>query len=154
MSWLRKKAARAASKGAAEPTDSPLFGATMDGDVLREIDATGPTSWMRARPEREGLEVTEENFPEAWAAGRELAKGAYARRLRDAQPIPRRPEAAKVAGTEAIALMSWIPIVLRGHIQRDEVSADDLDTRGALAACVQGYAATALHLFNDHWQDR
>lgn len=73
MSWLRKKATRAASKGAPEPTDSPIFGAVIDPAVLREIDAAGPLSWMRKRPERDGLDMTEDNCPEAWAAGRELA---------------------------------------------------------------------------------
>lgn len=105
----------------------------------------------KASRTRGPLDATEENFPEAWAAGRELAKGAYARRLREAQPIPRQPEAAKVAGLEAITLMNWIPIALRGPVDRGEVSADDLDTKGALSACVQGYAATALQLFRDHW---
>jgi hypothetical protein len=66
MSWLRKKATRAASKGATEAHRQPFFGASMDGEVVREIDATGPVSWMRKRPEREGLNATEENFPEAW----------------------------------------------------------------------------------------
>jgi len=53
---------------------------------------------------REGKDANEENYPKAWAAGRELAKGAYARRLRDVPPIPREPEGTKVAGIEALAL--------------------------------------------------
>lgn len=152
MSWLRKKATRAASMGAPEPTDSPFFGGIIDPNVLREIDVTNPVSWMRKRPEREGLDPTAENFPEAWAAGRELAKGAYARRLRNAQPIPREPEGTKVAGAEGVALMNWVPLVLRDHVQKGEVAADDLDTKGALGACVTGYAITLRHLFEDHWK--
>lgn len=85
-----------------------MFGGIIDPEVLREIDATNPTTWMRKRPERVGLDPKEENFPVAWAAGRELAKGAYARRLRDAQPIPRDKEGMKVAMSEGVHLMNEV----------------------------------------------
>ncbi len=117
MNW-RKKAARAVPRGAAEPTDSPFFGGIIDPAVLNEIDATNPVNWMRKRPELEDLDPNEATFPEAWAAGRELANGACARRLRNAQPIPRGPETTKVAMTESLALMNFIPLVLREHVQR------------------------------------
>lgn len=151
MRSFRKKAARAASIGAPEPTDSPFFGGIIDPEVLREIDATNPVTWMRKESERLGLDPNEANFPEAWAAGRELAKGAYARRLREARPIPREPEGTKVAGVESLNLMNLVAMVVGDHVKRGEVVADDVDLKGPMTACVTAYAITLRHLFEDHW---
>jgi hypothetical protein len=149
---FRKKLSRAASRGAAEPTDNPFFGGIVDPGILREIDATNPVVWMHKRPEREGLDTTEANFPEAWAAGRELARAAYARRLREAQPIPRGDEAMRIAGVQSLPLMTWVPLVVHEHVQRGEVRPEDIDTKEALATCLIGYALTLGHLYDDHWK--
>lgn len=149
---FRKKLARALSRGSPEPTNNPFFGAFMEPAVLHEVDATRPLDWMRARPDRIGLEPDEENFPEAAAAGRELAKGAYARRLREAQPIPRdEVEGTKVAGAEGLHLMNEIALVLRGYVDKGDVTPEDIDMKAPLTTCITAYSVTLAGLFREHW---
>ena len=68
-----------------EPTDSPLFGAIIEPAMLQAIDETGVKSWARKQPGREG-DATEEHYPEAWGAGRVLARVRYGERLKAADP--------------------------------------------------------------------
>jgi hypothetical protein len=151
MGFFRKKAARALSRGSVDPTDNLLFGAVVDPATIRTIEETDPSYWVRRRPDRTGAEAIEENYPEAWRAGRELASARYAERLRGGQPIPRDNQGTLIAGHEGIALQNALSMTLQFDVNAGKLELADIDPTAVLAA-ITGYSITLRHLFIDHWK--
>jgi hypothetical protein len=98
MPLFRRKVCETVAGTRGEPTDSPFHGAIVDPGTLKDISDTGIIDWIRKSPGVGDLEPTQENYPAAWQAGRELARARYAERLKAFDPIPRDDrEAAHVA---------------------------------------------------------
>ena len=150
MGFLKKKLVESVSRSSGEPTDSPMFGAFMDGETLKMVAESGIVSWACKRPGA-SAEVDEDHYPDAWRAGRELARGRYAQRLKNVDPIPKGDEAtARVALHEGIALQSPLITSLQFAVKEGTFKADDADT-GAIKACCISYTHQLRQLFTDHW---
>jgi len=133
-----------------EPTDSPLFGAIVNPAMLEAINESNVKSWARKQSGRQG-EPTEANYPEAWGAGRVLARVRYGERLKAAEPIPREDRAALISGYEGLALKESIVLCLQDAIGKGELTPDEVDTQAVVAA-ITGFSIGLRHLFTDHWR--
>jgi hypothetical protein len=148
MGW-RDKLWGAVSKTRSEPTDSLLHGAFIDKTTLERIGRTGITRWI-SEASGPGGEMGEENHPQAWSAGRELATARYADRIRNFDPVPKTDaELVEVASGEVTALQTAIITYLRFEVNAGRFAADTLD-KDALGTCCMSYGSTLVKLFQEH----
>lgn len=151
MSFFRKKLDRVTSGAKAEPTDNPMFGAGVDRETFEAIDQTGAMTWAVREREEDEREPTESNYPEAWRAGRELARFRYGVRLREHDPIPTDPvSGTKAAAVEALAMQAAINMYIAFPVNRGEMAADAINGP-AISTCCISFGQALAKLFTDHW---